>query len=336
MYGLIIVIRNWCYDVGIFRKVQVDIPVVSVGNLTAGGTSKTPFVEYLIRYYLKRNKKIAVLSRGYKRTTRGMNLVSDGKTLNGNAETMGDEPMQIAKKFPGVIVVVNEDRAWAARVVAENYNPDVILLDDGFQHRGIVRDLDIVMINGRQVLSNMRMLPAGLRREPLSSLQRADFLIISRDARSVSVADPVLQKYSGKPMAFMQFKPKGLYEFLTREKIFLPSDERKKCVAFCGIGNPASFTETLGELGFIVQETITFPDHHRYRITDLQKIQRIFEERKAEYIVTTEKDAIRLVSTSMPVTFPFNALCFVEVEVVVTEGERQLHTILSQTIKQAA
>ena len=315
---------------------QVEIPVISVGNITAGGTGKTPMVEYLIRYFLKQNRKIAVLSRGYKRTTKGTKIVSDGNTLSGTAETMGDEPFQIAKKFQSVIVAVDKRRARVAKIIIEKYKPDVILLDDGFQHRGIVRDLDIVIVDGRKLLSAIGMFPAGLRREPLSSLQRADFIVVTRDYGSTDRNDFFLKKYYHKDTAIVQFKPKGLRDFVHLNNTDYPTKDRKDYIAFCGIGNPDSFKKTLAVVGLSVKDLIIFPDHHRYSEADLIEIQDRYEKCKADSIITTEKDAMRLLSMKIPKSFPSKSLYFLEIEAVVTGGEKNLHDLLDQTIRGAA
>ncbi len=335
LYGLGIIIRNWFYDAGICKAVHIGIPVISVGNITAGGTGKTPMVEYLIRYFLSQNRKIAVLSRGYKRTTKGTKIVSDGNTLSGTAETIGDEPFQIAKKFPSVIVAVDENRARAAKIIIEKYKPDVILLDDGFQHRGIVRDLDIVIIDGRKFLPAMGMLPAGLRREPFSSLRRADFLVITRDYGSTDENGIMLKKYYHKDTAIVQFTSKGFRDFVLLNNTDNPTKDRNDCVAFCGIGNPDSFKNTLAVVGLSVKDMVIFPDHHRYSEADLNEIQDRYEKCKADSIITTEKDAMRLLSIKIPKSFPLKALYFLEIEAVVIGGEKNLHTLLDQTIRGA-
>ena len=315
---------------------RIDVPVISVGNLTAGGTGKTPLVEYLIRYYLMLNKKIAVLSRGYKRTTYGMKIVSDGSSIYGTAATMGDEPFQIARKFPRVIVVVDENRVRAAKMVVEKYTPDVILLDDGFQHRGIVRDLNIVVIDGRRPLSEIHMIPAGLRREPISALRRADFLILSQNSGSSETRLNDLLQHSGKSATIVRFKPSVLREFVTDAEVSLSSDRRTNCVAFCGIGNPDSFKETLAEIGFSIEEFIVFPDHHQYDLNDMKKIQNKYDKCKVDYLITTEKDAMRLRSIQLPETFPLKSMYFIEIVAIITEGEKQLHSLLEKTIMKVA
>ena len=336
LYGFAVWARNLCYDVGLFKSVRVEVPVISVGNMTVGGTGKTPFVEYLIRYYLNKNKKIAVLSRGYKRKSGGMKIVSDGHLIYGTALTMGDEPVQIAQKFPSVIVAVDKNRARVAKIVIQKYKPDLILLDDGFQHRGIVRDLNIVMIDSRRSLSEIPMIPAGIRREPINALRRADFLVLTNNSRlSEEKAEKKFQSY-GMDAAKVQYKPKGIREFGSMKKIDLKSDVKIKCIAFCGIGNPVPFKDTLDESGFFVEELIIFSDHHRYDLNDMKTIKNKYDEHKVNYIITTEKDAVRLKSMSLPESFPMKSLYFIDIMAIITEGEKQLHSILDQTIMKAA
>ena len=177
LYGAVISLRNLFYDTGIFRIEEIDVPIISVGNLSTGGTGKTPFVEFLLRYLLGKDKIVAVLSRGYGRKTRGTVVIDQSTLAHCTAESVGDEPYQIARKFPGAIVIVDESRVRGARIAKEKYRVDAIILDDGFQHRALKRNLDIVMIDGKNPITEMAMLPAGLRREPLVALRRADLLI---------------------------------------------------------------------------------------------------------------------------------------------------------------
>jgi len=155
------------------------VPVVSVGNITTGGTGKTPVVEWIVRHFLNQNLKVAVVSRGYRRTSRGTVVVSDGRSVLAAPDIGGDEAFQIARKFPAAIVVVDERRIRGARVALTNFGAKVVVLDDGFQHRSLHRTLDIVMVDAVPGLRRIRMLPAGLRREPVASLKRATIVVLS-------------------------------------------------------------------------------------------------------------------------------------------------------------
>ncbi len=182
VYGAIVAARNFFYDRGLFTITAVGTPVISVGNITAGGTGKTPLVEYIVRTILDSGARPAVLSRGYRRTTTGTVTVSDGVKVLADADRAGDEPAQIARKFPGCVVVVDEDRVRGARFLESAFHPDVIVLDDGFQHRALRRDLDIVVV--ADGAGGSGLLPSGDGREPESSLRRADIVVKNMRAGS--------------------------------------------------------------------------------------------------------------------------------------------------------
>ncbi|MBI4548355.1 MAG: tetraacyldisaccharide 4'-kinase [Ignavibacteriae bacterium] len=327
MYGAIILIRNWCYDRNIFQIERVGVPVIAVGNLTTGGTGKTPFVEYLLKFLLDSKKKVAILSRGYKRSTRGTIVVSNGKTLAGTAETVGDEPYQIARKFPTAIVIVDERRSRAAKIAVEHHKAEIILLDDGFQHRSLGRDIDIVMIDGRTPLRSIPLLPAGLRREPLAALRRADLIVLSwmTDSNAQSRTD---KHYASLPSMSVRFMPKRLYQISTGTLIPLSEVYGKTCIGFCGIGNPQSFRKTLEEIGLTIKEFLIFPDHYTYVHTDLKNIMMRRENSHAQMIVTTEKDAVRLLSTPQLALGGSEVFHYVEIETEVVEGENRLYELL--------
>jgi len=327
MYGVVISFRNWCYDQNIFRIERIGVPVISVGNLIAGGTGKTPFVEYLLKYFLDREKRVTVLSRGYKRSTIGTLVVSDGRRINGTAETVGDEPFQIARKFPSAIVIVDERRARAAKLAVDRYAAEIIILDDGFQHRALGRDIDIVMMDSQASLRNIPMLPAGLRREPLSALRRADLLVFSRVLDSKNHLQQV-KHYSSSPNIGVRFIPKRLYQISTGALVPIPEVNGKTCIGFCGIGNPESFRKTLEEIGLTINEFIIFSDHHVYTQTDLKKIMMCHENTHAQMIVTTEKDAVRLVSSRLLDFDGSNVFHYVEIETDIVEGKDRLHELL--------
>jgi tetraacyldisaccharide 4'-kinase len=314
-----IIIRNWCYDVGIFSITRVNVPVISVGNITVGGTGKTPMVEYLIRYFQNQNKYVAVVSRGYKRTSEGTVIMKAGDKERGSAESLGDEPYQIATKFPNVTVVVDSERARAA-IIAEQNNADAILLDDGFQHRSLHRDLDVVMIGDGAFVQTTPMLPAGRRREPLSSLKRANVLVFN--GKSVNT-------FFSKPQVSISYQPMAIRKLDGRSLSF-EELKGKSCIAFCGIANPESFRKMLHQLSVDVVEWLTFPDHHRYSQSDVERVFKKYREKKADYILTTEKDSARLRNTSLQ--FPREMLYYVEIQVKFEEGEEVFHSLLRQTL----
>jgi len=268
---MVIAFRNWCYDVRIFRIHKMTVPVISIGNLTVGGTGKTPIVEYIVNYLQKSGKHPAVISRGYKRTTHGTFVVSDGKTCFGRADETGDEPMQIARKYPGVVVVVDERRSRGAAEALHRKNVDVLLLDDGFQHRALGRDLDVVVLDGSDPIMDQPVIPAGRRREPCSALRRAGVVAVTRKPVSDEMRS-FIKKYTDAPIVEVRFKPGALREGGKMKEVPRSVLEGQQCIAFCGIGNPQSFVLTIEQFGIQPLDVVYFPDHHHYSMSDVQTI----------------------------------------------------------------
>lgn len=312
---------------------HVSVPVISVGNITAGGTGKTPFVELLVKLLTLKGNKVAVVSRGYRRRSSGTVIVSDGHALLETAEHSGDEPYQIAAKFRSAVVVVDAHRYQAAKLSVEKFNVDVVLLDDGFQHRSLHRDLDIVMIDEDQSVRRKRLLPAGLMREPLSSLRRADVLVRS-SGDGGNTGDT--RRFDSKPVVTVRRIPKTV-ELIDRSKARPVRDLRDtQCIAFCGIGNPQSFRRTLDETGLHVKEFFIFGDHYPYSQRDMANIEECAKKLATEFVVTTEKDAVRL--EGLVATMPWlSAHChFLEIELVVIHGEEILNDRIDQMLRKAA
>jgi tetraacyldisaccharide 4'-kinase len=321
LYGAATWLRNWCYDYGVFPIERVGILVVSVGNLTAGGTGKTPFVEYLTRFYLSKKMKVAIVSRGYKRNTRGTVVASDGQSVTGTVDSVGDEPFQMARKFPEAVVIVDEQRARGARIAVERFGANVVLLDDGFQHRALARDVDIVLLDGSHDVRRERLLPAGRRRESVASLKRATVLA-----------------FSDAPVYTLPFNIPAITVRALATKLVFPVDGRecsldeiagKRCIAVAGIGNPSRFRKTLDSLGAQIDEFLAFPDHHQFTIGDCKRIHDAYENSGSETIVTTEKDVVRFLPICTRITFPMNSLCYVQIEATVSDGENILRQMLA-------
>ncbi|HZY10331.1 MAG TPA: tetraacyldisaccharide 4'-kinase [Bacteroidota bacterium] len=332
MYGFVVWIRNCCYDFRIFRVHRVGVPVISVGNLTTGGTGKTPLVEYLVKYFIDRNKKVAVISRGYKRTTKGMMIVSNGCGAQVNVEMSGDEAYQVAEKYPQSIVIVDEYRARASMHAIEKFKVDLIILDDGFQHRSLHRDIDIAMIDGEQSFWKMNMLPAGMRREPLRGLNRATVIVFSGNPVDENFIDEVKQTFNKTYMKAI-FCPTSAHKFIGESLIPLSYLNGKKCIAFCGIGNSNSFLTTLRELNLQILDFVAYPDHHRFSIEELRNIKVRFDGKKADLIITTEKDSVRILDSGQYKGFPFDVFFYVQIETKIIEGEDKFHQIIESMIQ---
>ena len=298
LYWLVSAVRNWFFDIGFLKSEKVGAPVISVGNISAGGVGKTPFIELLIDTITPFGR-LSVVSRGYGRKSAGTVVVSDGCGKIDSVENSGDEPVQLALKFPKLIVVVDEQRVRGACKAIE-LGAEVILLDDGFQHRYLHRDLDIVLLTSKEILKGDLLLPAGNRREPWNSLNRADLIVITRcadeqeyeKAVTIGCARQLLPKE--KPIVGVKTKVKTFKQYSTKEVMNADLLKGKTAVAFSGIGNPASFDEILNSAHIQVLKHIVFSDHRWYRESDIQRLGDIKIQTHADFLITTEKDAVKL------------------------------------------
>lgn len=357
IYELVMWIRNWCYDQRIFRVEKVSVPVISVGNLTTGGTGKTPMVEYLVRHFLSKGKNIAVLSRGYRRQSTGTIHIGRGDQARGNAELLGDELFQLSRKFPAISVIAETQRRKSAHLAIDKYAANVIILDDGFQHRSLARDLDILMVGMSHDLYNEPMLPAGMRREPLNAIQRAN-VIAQVDFKTSDERQLDSNKFNagegvGITTARVGSKskiedsrinvdsqlsinvatiPVDLKQIFGEATLPLGSVYNKSCVAFSGIANPLRFKKTLERLGVNVKKFIQYPDHHNYSDADFRDIRDAIEQNKPDYVLTTEKDAVRMLSLPESGTILGSELYYLSVEMRITNHESDFHYILSSMI----
>jgi tetraacyldisaccharide 4'-kinase len=268
MYGLGVRARNALYDRGILPTKKLEGPVVSVGNLSVGGSGKTPFVLLLGELLKTRNVKFDILSRGYGRQTRGVMLVDPG----GLARDFGDEPVLMARRLR-VPVVVGEDRYAAGRFAEATFGAQLHLLDDGFQHRALARDFDIVLTTPEDARD--RLLPAGRLREPLTSLRRADAVVLT------SGASPDSLPLDGKLV------------WRVRRGI-LPKNVPANPVVFCGIARPQNFLMQLRTAGIEPVAEAVFGDHHAYTEQDIRELLKLRQQSEAGGFVTTEKDAVNL------------------------------------------
>ncbi len=295
-YGGAVRARNRLFDLGVLKQEKVGCPVVSVGNLTVGGTGKTPMVILLAGMLRDRGMRPAVLSRGYGgKSTSEVLVVSDGRQILAGPQEAGDEPVLIARRLKGIPVLAGAKRALTGRYARENFGVDVMVLDDGFQHRWIHRDLDVVLLDSRQPLGNGLLLPRGPLREPPSALERAGVVVFTRSQDSTG---PLMEKelsgiLSGRPVLRTRIRPTKLVgadgtelplSFLTGKKVF----------AFAGIAQPDSFRQTLEGLGVVIAGFRAFPDHHRYTAEDWSRIEHDAGLARADIVLATEKDLVKL------------------------------------------
>jgi tetraacyldisaccharide 4'-kinase len=296
VYGAVVALRNMFFEKNFFRSTSVSVPVISVGNITSGGTGKTPIVELIASMLRALGRRPAIVSRGYGRLTKGYVLVSDGTTVHARPQDAGDEVFQMAKKLAGVVVIADERRAHAAQIAVGQLQADAIVLDDGFQHRALARDCDIVLIDAAHDPLSMPMLPAGHRREPLSGLRRADAVIITKcDAQTnaAALADR-LRGFTDAPVFTSSYDPVSLIDCRSGASTPLSAMLHTPAVLFCGIAQPESFRRTAASLGIPIASFHAYGDHHRYAPVDLQDLARAGKTTGAEWYLTTEKDARRL------------------------------------------
>ncbi|HET6461725.1 MAG TPA: tetraacyldisaccharide 4'-kinase [Syntrophales bacterium] len=296
LYRPVVNLRNKMYDNGILKQNKLSCRVVSIGNITVGGTGKTPTVIMLAKLLKERGYRPAVLSRGYGgRGKSAVNIVSDGsEILMGHMEA-GDEPILIAKAAEGIPVLTGPKRILTGRFAIENFNADILILDDAFQHRDIFRDVDIVILNRERPFGNGFLLPRGPLRESLESLKRAHFLIwkdSTGEGRYPKYQEQCIGLYL--PVLSVYLRPKDIIRGEAGEIYPLDLIKGKKVCAFAGIASPEAFNRSLESLGVIVKSFSEFPDHYRFVEADISAIRKRYIDSASEIIMTTEKDGVRL------------------------------------------
>lgn len=331
LYASVIFARNRLFDLGILQRYEAGIPVVSVGNINAGGTGKTPLVDLVVKYYSDRGLKPAILSRGYKRTTKGVRLVSDGQRILLGSREAGDESAMLAHKNPETIVVVAEKRKEGVDFIVEHFAdrlPDVLVLDDGFQHRQLDRNLDIVVINTAAPFFEERLIPAGRLREPLENLDRADLIVLSKitDTAKANILAKKLP-VKGKSLVKTGIRPGKPVHFAGPDN---PPPAR--VIALAGIGQPEGFVVSLEQGGIQVVSQEFFPDHANF---PFKKMRSLVEQalQDALSIVTTEKDYFRLLSNRSILETLSLAPCFyLPIEIEIIEGQKLFENMLDQAV----
>jgi tetraacyldisaccharide 4'-kinase len=323
-------IKKTSYRSGVLRRKRLTCPVVSIGNITTGGTGKTPVVISLARYFSEQGKRVAVLSRGYRRTRKNAKMVwvSNGEKILVEAEEGGDEPVLIAESVPQVAVLVSKDRYEAGLEAMREFKPDLFILDDGYQRRfELHRDLDILIVDGINPFSTGHVLPAGLLREPLSALAEADVFVINKVNLSRSPEDirTVLRRHN--PRAFLVescYRPLVLKDFKTGKEVKPSSLDRASVGAFSGVANPLSFIRTLAEFKVLIRHAYTLRDHYPYTKEKLKDILEDAKLRGLQYLVTTQKDEVKL-PRDMDLEIPILVL---EIKWEVTGGKNHWETVL--------
>lgn len=335
VYGGLVRARNAGYNMGLRGARRLPCRVVCVGNVTAGGTGKTPTVAALATAAAAAGLRVCVLLRGYHREGGGVRVVSDGRAVQCDWREAGDEAVLLAERLPGVPVVVGGDRVETGKLAVTRFRPDLILLDDGFQHRRLYRDADLVLLDATDPFGGGRLLPWGRLREPITGLRRAHACLVTRvdqGGNLETLCRQVARAAPGRPIGRAIFRPLWLRDLAAGRERPVKDLCGKRVLAVSGIANPHSFLRTVQDLGVVVVGELAFRDHHAFDAEDRRRMAETARQQGAEWIVTTEKDAVRL-RTDLPKGYPVLA---VVVGLEIVEGVEALEAALGVPVRGVA
>ncbi|MCP4666812.1 MAG: tetraacyldisaccharide 4'-kinase [Deltaproteobacteria bacterium] len=327
-YGSGVRSRLWAYKRGLFKRERLPGFVLSIGNLTVGGTGKTPAVMTLAKWARDEGRRVAVLSRGFGgRYTGGLLEVSDGKHVKADPRAAGDEPCLLAGKLSGVPVIVSQKRLPAGSFAREKFGCDFFILDDGFQHLELERDLDVVLMDASNPFGNGHLLPWGPLREPVAQLARADAFILTRagdDGPGSKAGELLKARFPQTPVSLARHVPDKVVfpvSNKTRSPGFLKG---KRVVAFCGIAQPEMFKKTLSELGVDIAYFKAFHDHYKFKREDIKNLMELKKKYHARIILTTEKDWVRMavLGCEQP------DIAYLSIEFVLTSNKDQIFKMI--------
>ena len=319
-YSIIIQLRNLMYSAGWLKAHRTDAIVISIGNITTGGTGKTPLVIWLCKQ-MSSDYQCSILTRGYK-TTKQKN------------EYLTDEPAIFAESCPEINVIVNPDRVSGAEEAAIKFGSKVLIMDDGFQHRRLARDMDIITIDASLPFGYGKVLPAGLLREPVSSLKRADAVVITRcdevAENELSKIEEKLRQTNPDIVIAQSVHAPAYVKSMDNKEIGLEELNGKKVYAFCGIGNPDSFLRTVKAAGAEIIDSTIFNDHHHYTEACIEDIFVQAKKLKADLILTTQKDQNKI--TQQTTLKTEISLAYIAIEIEFLSGEDKLRGLIEKTL----
>ena len=331
------------YRSGTLQQHRLPATVISIGNITVGGTGKTPTAQMMAQMIREMGYKVVILNRGYRAHWQAeIGLVSDGRKIYMTAHEAGDEAYLLAKTLPGIPVVIGKDRSISGRYAVEKLGAQVIILDDGYQHWQLARDLDIVLIDSLNVFGNTHLLPRGTLREPLSHLDRADVFLLTKTDQATGWSREYLRKVLKQynpdaPVAESIHNPcyfveiADWYKGIQDKNYPLSELEGREVLAFSAIGNPSSFEQTLSDLGLHMVDTVRYPDHHDYGVLEMQSVTERAVAKNAYALVTTAKDAVKI-----PTEFIYSdrdrPLYILGMEIKITDGEDALRRRIIEAI----
>ena len=332
------------YDMGIKKKEKLDCCVISIGNITVGGTGKTPTAQKMADLIKRMGYRVVILNRGYRsHWDKEIGVVSDGNKIFMTAYEAGDEAYLMAKTLPGIPVVIGKNRAVTGKYAVEKLNAEVIIMDDGYQHWHLERDLDVVLVDTLNMFGNGCVLPRGMLREPLENLNRGDLFLLTKTDQSSVLSRMQLRKtierYNAKaPVVESVHHPKNFveiadwYKGITQNHMDLFELEGKDVMVFSAIGNPSSFEQTLSSIGLNIKEAVRYPDHHDYGMLEMQYILERASSHKAVAMITTSKDAVKI-----PTEFIYSSreipLYILNMDIQVTDGFEEFKECVLNAIK---
>lgn len=344
LYGAITNVRAKLYERDFFKSYNLGVPVISIGNITVGGTGKTPLVAVTAQILAANGEKVCILTRGYKRENdRERILVSDGEKILTDARRSGDEPFELAQKLLGKsAVVADANRTEAGKWAREKLNSTVFILDDGFQHLRVRRDLDIVCVDATNPFGNETTLPAGILREPLKNLSRAGVFVVTRadlvDEIRIAKIKKRIKNFNPEAKIFVSTNKAANFSelkdfFSTGKKADSNTDQRlpiSDYLVFCALGNSDAFFEQLRREAFDIAATKAFPDHHSYVQKDITELEKKAAAAGAKAFLTTAKDAVKLRSLK------FEIPCLVVESRVVFDDEESFRHLIAEAGKSPA
>ncbi len=328
-YAATVGTRAALYQAGLLSAKRLPGRVISVGNLTVGGTGKTPMVMWVVQHLMAQGRRVAVLSRGYRRRSRAARLlVSDGHALLANPSEAGDEPFLIARRCPGAVVAVGADRHALGRWVLERFSIDDFVLDDGFQHLRLWRDVNLLLVDATDAPGLSCLLPMGRLREPLTGAARATAVVFTRtnEASGDGAVQAIVEAGMGHAIEpiDVEFLPEGVVHIMKGQMLEPSAVRGQRVVAVSALGNPASFARTLTQIGLHVLDHVIFRDHHAYSALDVAAVQRRADACRADFVVTSEKDACKLAE----LLNPRDAWWAVRVQAQIERGRDRLERLL--------
>lgn len=337
--------RLGLYRRRIFRPQELGCPVVSVGNLTVGGTGKTPVAEMLARELQKRGRRVAILSRGYKSVPRPFlqrlrnkvfkhldlfppRIVSDGQSVLLDSRLAGDEPHMLAKNLPGVCVLVDKDRVKSGLHALRHFDSDILLLDDGLQYQRLRHRIDVVLVDRQAPFGNEHLLPRGTLREPPANLRRASYIIVTKSGPEPDEALLARLRLLNRTAAIIECNhaPRHWQDIKTGEKFPIEHLRGRHVGAMSGIARPESFEEGVRLLGANVEITKAFADHHRFTKKEILRFLEWCDRRSLDALVTTEKDAVRFPDIDDPQV----PMLFLRVEIEILRGREHWEDLLAR------